>query len=129
GFGDVWVVRIDALGTILWERSFGGSSDEVMYSIEETGDAGFILAGTSASRDGDVSNGLGGDDYWIIKLDNSGNLQWEKSLGSSNGNELATSIQQTEDGGFIVSGFTDSNDGDVSGNHSFTLDYWIVKLN
>ena len=55
-------------------------------------------------------------DYWIVKLDANGNLVWQKSLGGSSG-DYATSIQQTSDGGFIVAGSSNSNDGDVSGNH------------
>ena len=63
----------------------------------------------------DVSGNHGSDDFWIVKLDGSGNIQWQKSLGGS-GEDRAQSIQLTIDGGYIVAGGTWSNDGDILGN-------------
>src|SRR5664280_2681071 len=81
-----------------------------------------------------VTGNHGGYDYWVVKLDTSGNIVWQKSLGGSV-NDYAYSIQQTSDGDYIVAGASNSNDGDVTGNHvtgnywySGTADYWIVKL-
>src|SRR5205823_4009258 len=78
------------------------------------------------------SSGLVTEDYWIVKLDSGATIQWSKCLGGSRYDE-ASSIKQTTDGGYIVAGVTNSNDGDVTGNHldSDSLpngDYWIVKL-
>jgi len=115
GFSDYWVVKLDGSGNIEWQKSLGGSGDENASSIRQTTDGGFIVAGFTASNDGDVSGNHGSRDYWIIKLDGSGNIQWQKSFGGS-GDEDASSIRQTADGGFIVAGGTLSNDGDVSGN-------------
>ncbi len=66
------------------------------------------------------------EDYWVVKLDSSGLIQWQKSYGGTN-NDAARQIQQTMDGGFILSGYTLSNNIDVSGNHG-SEDYWVVKL-
>lgn len=115
---------------IQWAKCFGGTEDDIAYSVEQTMDDGFIIAGYTRSNDGDVtgnhSGASGVHDYWIVKLDSNGSMIWQKCLGGSGG-DLAYSIKQTIDGGFIISGFTLSNDGDVSGNHSNNSDYWIVK--
>jgi len=128
GASDAWVVKIDASGNIEWEKSFGGSGEEDITHIQQTTDNGYILAGaTTTQNDGDVSGYHGIKDYWVVKLDETGNLEWQKCLGGS-GYESAHSIQQTIDGGYIVAGFTESNDGDVSGSGGY-YDAWIVKLN
>lgn len=129
---DAWVLKLDGSGEIQWEKSLGGSDQDTVYSIFQTNDGGYILAGYSDSNDGDVSghHGPTGDlipDYWIVKLDSSGSLEWQKSLGG-NGYDQAQSVRQTSDNGYIVAGYSDSNDGDVSGNHG-VYDVWVVKLN
>ena len=131
---DYWVVKLDSAGNIEWQKSLGGSENDYAYSIQQTSDGGFVVAGFSYSNDGDVTghHGIPGDslDYWIVKLNSIGNIEWQKSLGGSN-NDWAHSIQQTVDGGYIVAGRSNSNDGDVTGHHGITgyPDYWIVKLN
>src|SRR5205814_640030 len=102
--------------------------DEASY-IQQTTDGGFIIAGESYSNDGDVSGNHGYSDYWIVKTDALGNIEWQKTLGGTL-YEVASSVQQTTDHGFIVAGFSRSNDGDVTGHHGATTtnDYWVVKL-
>jgi hypothetical protein len=123
---DYWVVKLNSSGTIEWQKSYGGSSGESAYSIQQTEDGGYIVAGNSNSNNGDVSGNHGDWDYWIVKLNDTGNIQWQKSLGGSF-IDVAYSIQQSLEGGYIAVGFTGSNDGDVTGYHE-GLDYWIVKL-
>ena len=125
---DFWIVKLDTNGDISWQKSLGGSATEVGYSIQQTADGGYIVAGYSSSNDGDVTinHGNGYPDYWIVKLDANGTISWQKSLGGSY-DEAASSIQQTADGGYIVAGRSSSTNGDVSGNHG-NSDYWIVKL-
>ena len=113
--------------TIEWQKCLGGTNDDRAYSIQQTSDGGFIVASITGSNDGDVSGNHGYDDAWVVKLNSSGNIEWQKCLGGTS-YDVANSIQQTSDGGFIVSGYTGSNDGDVSGNHG-VYDYWVVKLN
>ncbi len=127
GNGDYWVVKLNSAGDIEWQKCLGGSDWDYAYSIQQTSDGGFIVAGWSSSNDGDVSGNHGYDDYWVVKLDSSGDIEWQKSLGGSDWDE-ASSIQQTTDGGYIVAGASESNDGDVSGNHG-SYDYWVVRLN
>jgi hypothetical protein len=127
GFGDFWIIKMNAAGTLLWQKSYGGSADEGAFSIAQTSDSGFVVAGSSTSVNGNVTLNHGLNDYWIIKLNSAGVLQWQKSFGGSSV-DIAYDIHQTSDLGFIIGGYTISNDGDVTGNHGFE-DYWIVKLN
>jgi hypothetical protein len=121
-----WIVKLTSTGDIDWENSLGGSAVDQAFYIQQTSDGGYITAGYSESNDGDVTVNHGSEDYWIVKLTSSGEIDWQKSLGGS-GVDVASSIQQTTDGGYIVIGISESNDGDVSGNHG-GIDYWIVKL-
>lgn len=116
---------------IQWQQPFGGSNNDIGYSISNTNDGGFITAGVSNSNDGDVSGNHGSTDFWITKFSNSGVIEWQKSLGGSK-SETALSIKQTFDGGYIAVGTTSSSDGDVSGYHGGLYDpkdIWVVKLN
>lgn len=126
GFHDCWIVKLNASGTVVWKKCFGGSSYDFASSIRQMTDNGFVFAGYSSSNNGDVTGNHGNYDYWMVRTNETGGLLWQKSLGGSNG-EISSSFDQTNDGGFIVAGSSDSNDGDVSGNHGFE-DYWIVKL-
>ncbi len=126
GGRDYWVVKLDGSGNIQWQKCLGGTGAENAYSIQHTADGGYIVAGSSLSNNGDVAGNHGGYDYWVVKLDGSGNIQWQKCLGGTNYDE-AYSIQQTADGGYVVAGWAGSNNGDVSGNHS-SSDFWLVKL-
>jgi hypothetical protein len=104
----------------------GRSNDDEARSVVQTGDGGYIVAGYTRSNDGDVSGNHGGADAWVVKLNSDGTIAWQKTLGGSSYDE-AHSIVQTSDGGYIVAGYTRSNDGDVSGNHG-EEDAWVVKL-
>ena len=126
GREDYWIVKLDATGNMQWQKCLGGSLQDNARSIQQTSDGGYIVAGWSSSNDGDVSGNHGNNDYWVVKLDVSGNIQWQKSLGGSATDE-AWAVRQTTDGGYVVAGASESNDGDVSGNHGGE-DYWIVKL-
>jgi len=117
---------LNAQTVLEWEKNFGGSEDDRAYSIQQTTDGGYIIAGESKSNDGDVGENKGQEDYWIVKLDESGNLEWEKSYGG-NLHDRARAIQQTTDGGYIVIGDSNSNSGDVGGNNG-DYDGWFVKL-
>jgi len=127
GDADYWIVKLNSTGNIMWQKSYGGSSADYAESIKQTTDGGYIIAGFSESTDGDVTENYGYADYWIVKLNSTGNIMWQKSYGGSSRDE-AFSIQQTSDGGYIVAGYSESTDGDVTGNYS-EYDYWVVKLN
>jgi hypothetical protein len=128
---DYWVVKLSTTGTIQWQKILGGTQNDEAFSIQQTTDAGFIVAGYTYSNDGDVigfhPNQIASRDIWIVKLNPTGTIQWQKILGGTV-DDIAYSIIQTTDGGYIVAGYTTSNDYDVSGNHGGTGDYWVVKL-
>ncbi len=125
-FPDFWVTRLDYNGIIKWQKCLGGSINDLAYSVKQTLDGGFIIAGESNSNDGNVSGNHGLKDSWIIKLDSTGTIKWQKSLGGSV-SDWTESIQLTNDKGFILAGTSSSNNGDVTGNHG-NSDCWIVKL-
>lgn len=124
---DYWILKLDAIGTIQWKKTFGGTNQDFATSIQETAEGGYIVIGSSNSYDGDVDINLGSYDFWVVKLDTTGTIQWKKSLGGTYSDE-AQSIRQTADGGYIVIGNTGSADGDVTG-YNGNYDYWVVKLN
>ncbi|WP_435523851.1 hypothetical protein [Chryseobacterium indoltheticum] len=112
---------------IEWQKFYGGTKDDDVISIRQTTDGGYIFIGDSDSNNGDLTSNNGKKDFWVVKSNHLGTIQWQKSLGGSQ-DEEAHSIRQTADGGYIIAGETNSNDGDVTGNHGGT-DAWIVKLN
>ncbi len=123
---DSWVVKTDSLGTIQWQKSLGGTNTEYTYSGIQTNDNGFLVAGVSFSNDGDVTGNHGAADYWLIKLDTAGSIQWQKSLGGTAA-DWGQCVIQVNDEEYIVAGYTGSNDGDVTNNHG-SIDCWIIKL-
>lgn len=131
GGDDWWVVKLDAAGNISWQKTLGGSEDEWARSVDQTTDGGYIIAGFTASNDGDVTglHGVPGNnaDCWVVKLDQNGNLIWQKVFGGSSWDE-AKSIQQTFYGGYVVAGYTNSNDGDINNTNHGGSDYWVLKL-
>jgi hypothetical protein len=126
GNDDYWVVKLNADQSIAWQKTFGGTNDDRANSIVALADGGCVIAGLTYSNDGDVTVNKGGVDYWVIKLNASGAIVWQKTYGGS-GDDLATSIVATSDG-YAVAGYTSSTNGDVTGNHG-SYDYWVVKLN
>ncbi len=128
-FSDYWVAKLDAGGNIMWQDSYGGSVDDFAFSVRQTKDGGYIVAGNSESDDGDVTgvHDIVYGDMWVIKLDPNGVLQWERVYGG-NDYDLANSIRQTTDGGYIIGGFSRSHDGDITNNHG-NYDMWVVKTN
>ena len=128
GYYDSWIIKLDGFGNKEWDKTYGGSNWDQANSIQQTFDGGYIVAGSTQSNSGDISNGNNGDvDYWILKLDESGNKVWDKTLGGSS-YDFATSIRQTSDGGYIVAGSTKSSDSDITDSNNGKSDNWILKL-
>ena len=133
GERDAFIVKYDPNRELQWRKKFGGSDSDYAVKIKPLPTGGYIVLGyTRSPNNGDVSGGHGNPfifipaDIWLFKLDNDGNLLWQKCLGGT-GIDLPGSIDITASGGFIISGYTASNDGDVSGNHGGG-DVWIVEL-
>ena len=130
GAADSWVVKLDAAGNKIWDQLLGGPGGEGASYLQQTGDGGYIIAGsTNSSQAGDVNNvNHGNNDCWILKLDRAGNKIWNKLMGGTD-NDNANCIQQTTDGGYVFAGFSNSSQsGDVTGINHGLSDAWVVKL-
>lgn len=127
GGTDYHIVKLNNSGTVQWQKYYGGTSSDAAYYIQQTSDGGYIVAGETNSSNTDVTQNNGSYDYWILKLNSLGALQWQKALGGSSF-DYGKSVQQTTDGGFIVCGQINSNNGLITDNHG-NADYWVVKLN
>lgn len=111
---DVYILKLDARGNKLWEKTFGGSDNDGAWSIQQTNDGGYVVAGYTSSF------GAGSYDVYVLKLDATGTKVWEKTFGGSY-DDRAYCIQQTRDGGYIVAGYTSSFG---VGNY----DVYIIKM-
>jgi len=125
-FDDIWIVKLDETGKIQWQKCLGGNGDDAGFAVRQTLDRGYIMVGHTYSDEGDVSFYHEDGDGWVVKLDENGKIQWHRCLGGKL-DDGARSVQQTSDGGYIVAGYTYSDDGDVSGNRG-DRDAWLVKL-
>lgn len=123
---DFWVAKLNSSGVIVWQRTFGGSMNDMAHCVRQTANGGFIVAGRILSSDGDVTGYHGNLDGWVVKLDSSGDLIWQKALGGSD-TDAVVSIEQTFDGGYIIGGLSYSTDGDVTNTYGSAGD-WVIKL-
>lgn len=141
--GDFWLVKIDENGNKLWDKTYGGENVDELQSLVATADGGYLLGGTSmsgisgdkstANKDNNPNNPLG--DYWVVRIDASGNKLWDKTFGGNNYDYLKT-IMATADGGFLLGGTSRSGIGGdkteiARDNAVFDFqqgDYWLVKI-
>jgi len=112
---DSWLVKTDSAGNMQWNRTYGGAGTNELFSIVQTSDGGFALAGHTDSF------GVGASDFWLVKTDSVGNMQWNQSYGGV-GEDVAYSIVQTSDGGYALAGYTSSF------NTYLGYDFWLVKV-
>ena len=98
---DAWVIKLDANGNILWQKTYGGTGDDSATKIVQTSDKGFIIVGESRSNTGDFITNKGNFDAWVLKIDSLGNLEWQKTFGGSE-DDYTTSVIQTKFGEYII---------------------------
>jgi len=111
GFEDFWLIKTDSDGNMIWNKTYGGGNSEYAYIAEQTNDDGYIIAGSTYSSTTEF-------DIFLVKADSSGNMQWSKTYGGLL-DEEAYAVQQTNDTGYIITGFSDS----LSDNR----DIWLIK--
>ena len=114
---DFWVVKLTSDGNIQWQKTLGGTEDDFAKIIRNTPDGGYIVAGDIVSSNGDVTGTHGYFDYWVVKLSSSGNIEWQKAIGTASDDTFGD-LQTTADGGYILIGSQGMPD----------LDFRIVKL-
>ncbi len=114
GSSDIWLVKTDSAGSMQWSQTYGGTNADMGYSVVRTSDGGYALAGKTSSF------GAGDYDFWLIKTDSDGTMQWNQTYGGTNIDE-AWSMVQTSDGGYALLGRTNS--------FEVPTDYWLVKTN
>jgi len=107
---DAWVIKTDPKGNLEWDRVFGGSGEDLGFSVRQTEDDGYIVAGYTSS--------YGGKKVWFFKLDSEGNKLWDRAVG--NKDSEAANVEQTKDGGYIIAGFTIPSGADKE-------DVWLIK--
>ncbi|WP_055436358.1 hypothetical protein [Lacinutrix algicola] len=128
-----WVLKFDEENEVQWNKTYGGTGDDKGQDIIQTIDGGYAVLGSTFSNDGDVSSNNGQNDYWLAKLDASGNISWQKSFGYQ-GADYGISVIQTNDTGYLVTGVLDvtgsNGQGDTSrfSNKHAGGDYWAIKL-
>ena len=121
------IVKYDASGNVEWNRNFGGTGVEYFEELSQTSDGGYIVFGWSPSTNGDLAGLNKGEiDGIIVKYDASGNIEWNRNFGGSSWDAFYSGIQ-TSDGGYIVFGDSESNDGDLAGLNKGDYDGIIVK--
>lgn len=118
GQNDFWLVKVDSNGNMVWNKTYGGSRYESVRALIKTADDGFVLAGSTRSF------GAGSEDFWVVKTDSSGNHEWNQTYGEP-GDQYATSIIETSDGGYAIGGCCDQSFDDPFGD----TDFWVVKTN
>ncbi|MBP6455573.1 MAG: T9SS type A sorting domain-containing protein [Chitinophagaceae bacterium] len=129
GLSDYWILKLNKFGDITWQNTIGGGDYDNANSIKQTFDGGFIVAGESYSEiSGDKSEPKQAADFWVLKLDNLGNIIWQNTIGGIS-SDIPIEIQQTPDSGYIIAGISSSNiSGDKSEANIGNWDCWIVKL-
>ncbi|MFD2822740.1 hypothetical protein ACFS5M_03605 [Lacinutrix iliipiscaria] len=127
---DYWVLKFDANNEIQWSKTYGGTDDDRGNSLVQTSDGGYAILGQSSSNDEDVTGNSGSNDYWLAKLDASGNIIWQKSYGYS-GADIGITLIQTNDNGFFITGVLDvtASGGEGNTRRHAGGDYWALKLN
>jgi hypothetical protein len=114
GGSDVWLIKVDSSGNVEWNQTYGGTGFDSVSTIIRTNEGGYALACSTTSF------GAGSSDFWLIKVDSYGNVEWNQTYGGS-GVEFANSLVQTSDGGYALAGGTSAL---VAGN----ADVWLVKV-
>lgn len=126
GYSDIWLLRIDESGNIIWKKCFGGSGDDFGYSVIQTSDYGFVVSGSALSTNGDLTGNLGMPDGWIFKTDSTGTLQWQKNYGGE-GIDRLWGVVENPDGSLVATGEAEQT-AQISNGLKALKNVWVIKL-
>ena len=126
GGWDEWVLLVSPLGEMLWQKCLGGTDRDVAYNVITCKQGGYLLTGTTKSKDGDVAMVKENGDFWLVKLSEKGEIEWEKTFGGNKYDE-ARQARQTADNGYLIIGSSTSNEGDITQNKG-GFDVWVLKI-
>jgi len=124
--GDAWIIRLDHAGEMIWEQTYGGTSEDAAHQVVERPDGSLIVIGSTRSNDGDVQLNQGGADAWIFALDSDGELIWEHTYGGSEFDQVEH-IHLTENREILIAGSTQSADEDID-QQKGEGDAWVLRL-
>lgn len=128
GGADYWVLKLDAAGEVLWQRTYGGAKMDVAYAIIETTTGNFVIAGNSLSFPAEDNTATGLTDCWVVSIDPTGEIQWAESFGGFAANKKPRIIE-TSDGGFALTGNYPVLDLSNENGKKYYENFWLVKLN
>ena len=129
---DYWIIRVDCDGHKLWDKRIGGSDEDILTSVFQTRDGGYIVAGTSVSdstSEKTDSSRWNSGDYWVVRIDPNGSILWDKTYGGS-GEDNLVSIIETSDGNLLIGGNSNSpisGEKTVSRLLDYNTDFWVIK--
>ena len=126
GKNDYWLIKTNDIGEIVWEKTYGGSEEDYPAHMLPSPDGGYVMFGHTYSTNGDVSCNHGDGDWWLVKTDSLGNIQWSHCYGGTH-KETASQLIYAHEGGYVMTGKTGSVDGDISHNNG-QYDVWVVKV-
>jgi len=128
---DIVLIKIDESGNVEWERKYGGTGQENFNSIFSTASNEYLIVGTTASDDGDVSTQYGGEDIWLFSIDSEGELIWEKTLGGSKDDNFSNSsksvLYEYNDRDFVLAFSSESDDGLLESNNG-SKDFCVINF-
>ncbi|HEU5167375.1 MAG TPA: IPT/TIG domain-containing protein, partial [Chitinophagaceae bacterium] len=126
GLSDAWIFKIDSLGNLQWQKNYGGSGFDAFRGVVTNADGSFIVSGSTTSTSATSNGNKGKADVWVAKISSTGNLIWSKGFGGSE-DEMGLSVVSTQDNSYLITGFTESNNADVTGNNGLA-DEWLIKV-
>ncbi|NNE32946.1 MAG: hypothetical protein HKN40_11310 [Winogradskyella sp.] len=133
GMQDFWLAKLSSSGVLVWQKSFGYQGADRGISVIQTSDLGYFISGVlDVTASGGAGNALridnkhAGGDYWVLKLDSSGDRIWSRYFGG-NFSDTPEGVVETADNGFIIAGNSDSIDTDISNNKG-SYDFWVIRI-